>query len=201
VFTQSPLTVKNDKAPWQNATTSALLHRETSVTAFQYPFAINLSDCGLEDKEKLAASIKAPDGKPYPSKGEQHKDWLRYLLKAISELNGVGGNHARSYYEMAPASIVIRLTNSLVAGYETYGFKSDGTFPEVVDGILHGDYPGGEFYIGGCLVKDVLQRKVNEKSAETVEDQLKNKGVRTFRMANQALDAVAKQVCGKGFLS
>jgi hypothetical protein len=35
VFTQSPLAGKGSK--YQNATTSALLHRETAVTAFQYP--------------------------------------------------------------------------------------------------------------------------------------------------------------------
>jgi CRISPR-associated protein Cst2 len=176
VFTQSPLTVKNKKAPWQNAKTSALLHRETAVTAFQYPFAINLNDCELTTKKKSA----------------QYKAWLRNLLKAIAELNDVAGNHARSYFEMAPASIVIRLTNSLVAGYDTYGFKPDGTLPEVVDGILNADYPGGEFFMGGRLVKEVLP--------EGQQEQLKTRGVRLFRMANQALDAVADNVTGKGFL-
>lgn len=93
VFTQSPLT--SDDSPWQNAKTSALLHRETVLTAFQYPFALNLDDC---------------KAKP---------EWTRALLKAIGELNGVAGNHARSYFEMAPASIVLRLTDQLVAGYDT----------------------------------------------------------------------------------
>jgi CRISPR-associated protein Cst2 len=139
VFTQSPLTVKNPSAPWQNATTSALLHRETSVTAFQYPFALNLSDFEFDGNES-----------------ETRKLWLSSLLKAVSELNEVAGNHARSYFEMAPASIVIRLTPALVAGYETYGFRPDGSFPEVVEGILAEDYPAGEFYIGGVLVRDIL---------------------------------------------
>lgn len=139
VFTQSPLAAEGSK--YKNATTSALLHRETAVTPFQYPFAINLNDCS-----------KQPD-------------WTKKLLKAIGELNGVAGNHARSYFEMAPASIVVRLTNQLVAGYETYGFKSvsetaDGVrygFPEVVDGILHEppDYDANEFYIGGRIVKEM----------------------------------------------
>lgn len=172
VFTQSPLTVKNKEAPWQNATKSALLYRETTVTAYQYPMAINLNDCKLQDKGK--------------------KDWLRHLLKAVSELNGVAGNHARSYFEMAPASIVIRLSNSLVAGYETYGFKPDGSFPEVVDGILNNDYPGAEFYLGGRIVKTVLDAEVRKR--------LEQKGARLFRMANQALNEVARRVCGMGFL-
>jgi CRISPR-associated protein Cst2 len=189
VFTQSPL---NMDSPWKNAEQSALLHRETAVTAFQYPFAINLDDCGLDDNTKPVSGLKAPDGKAYTSKGEQHKDWLCYLLKGISELNGVAGNHARSYFEMAPASIVIRLTNSLVAGYETYGFRPDGGFPEVVDGIVHGDYPGKEFYLGGQIVKDILNHDRNKN--------LQTKDVNLFRMANEALSAVARQVCGTGFL-
>ncbi len=192
VFTQSPLTVKNDKSPWQNASKSALLHRETSVTAFQFPFAINLHDCNLDDNGKLVDGVKSPDGKPYKTKGEQYKDWLRYLLKAVSELNGVSGNHARSYFEMAPASIVIRVTDSLVAGYETYGFKQDGSFPEVVDGILHNDYPGNEFYVGGRIVKSSLD--------SSAQEQLKAKGVNLFRMANHALNAVASRICSRGFL-
>lgn len=192
IFTQSPLTVPNDTSPWQNAKSSALLHRETAVTAFQYPFAINLDDCALDDAAKPAGDVKAPAGDSYASRGAQHQDWLRYLLKAVAELNDVAGNHARSYFEMAPASIVIRLTDSLVAGYETYGFKPDGSFPELVDGIVNDDYPGSEFYLGGQLVKKVL-------TDEDVQ-RLKGRGVKTFRMANLALDAIAVSVCGRGFL-
>ena len=106
------------KPSCSNATTSALLHRETAVTAFQYPFALNLNDC----KPKA--------------------DWTRKLLKAIGELNDVAGNHARSYFEMAPASIIIRLTESLVAGFNTYCFKPrTARLPDVIDDILKGDYP------------------------------------------------------------
>jgi CRISPR-associated protein Cst2 len=178
VFTQSPLTVKTEGMPFQNATTSALLHRETTVTAFQYPFAINLNDCTLDD----------------PEHGDQYRNWLLNLLRAISELNDVSGNHARSYFEMAPASIVIRLTSSLVAGYNSYGFKSDGSLPEVIVGILAGDYPGEEFYIGGIIAREVLPHETLEKLAQ--------KGVKIFRMASQALDVLAQspKVCGKGFL-
>jgi CRISPR-associated protein Cst2 len=175
LLTQSPLTIKNPDAPWQNATTSALLHRETSLTPFQYPFAINLNDCRSDDSEQ----------------DQNYKDWLRYLLKGISELSGVAGNQARSYFEMAPASIVIRLSESLVAGYNTYGFKQDGSFPEVIDGILKDDYPGSEFYLGGQIVKEVLDVDTQAK--------LKEKSVNMFRMGSQALDAVAIKATGKGF--
>ncbi|HUY93631.1 MAG TPA: hypothetical protein VMV10_33195 [Pirellulales bacterium] len=169
VFTQSPLSVEG--SAYQNATTSALLHRETSVTAFQYPFALNLNDC----REK--------------------SEWTKKLLQAIGELNGVAGNHARSYYEMAPASIVVRLTNLLVAGYETYGFKSNGkpgeyVFPEVVDGILHDppDYPGAEFYIGGRVVKEMPEER---------RKALQEHGVTLDRDPRRLLDIVANKALGE----
>ncbi len=136
IFTQSPM--NSPDSPWQNAKTSALLHRETALTAFQYPFALNLDDC---------------KAKP---------DWTKALLKAIGELNGVAGNHARSYFEMAPASIVLRLTEQLVAGYDSYGFDSEGNYREVVEGIRQGDYPGGEFYLGGKIVKDMEASRLEE---------------------------------------
>lgn len=165
VFTQSPLDA-TDKAikAHTNDTSSNLLLRETAVTAFQYPFALNLGDC-------------AP-----------HLDWTRTLLKAIGELNGVAGNHARSYFEMAPASLVLRLTPQLVAGYDTYGFtiqEGKHRLPEVVEGLMAGDYPGNEFFLGGKLVKEM-----DENTRATLE----NKGVTLERNPQRLLDAVAKQL-------
>jgi CRISPR-associated protein Cst2 len=174
ILTQSPMNTQD--SPWQNAGSSALLHRETTVTAFQYPLALNLNDCRLDEK-KL---------------GKQYREWLRSLLRAISELSNVAGNHARSYFEMAPASIVIRKSESLVAGYDTYGFGPDGTFPEVVQGIETGDYPGAEFLIGGRIVREMPQQQ---------SEPLTTKGTRLFRMANEALDALARDVTGAGFLA
>lgn len=175
IFTQSPLAAEG--SAYKNATTSALLHRETAVTPFQYPFALNLNDCAA---------------KP---------EWTKALLKAIGELNNVAGNHARSYFEMAPASIIIRLTESLVAGYSTYGFqkakKSDNyEFPEVVDGILHQekdadgkltdapDYTGSEFYIGGRIVK--------EMSDDTIS-RLKKHGVTLDRDPRRLIQTVTEK--------
>lgn len=174
LFTQSPQNSKD--SPWKNTKDSVLLYREVTDTAFQFPVAINLNDCRLDDAQN----------------GEQYKHWLRLLLRALSELNGVAGNAARSYFEMAPKSIVIRLTPSLVAGYDTYGFQLDGSFPEVVQGILEGDYPGNEFILGGALVKEVLDEETFQR--------LSAKGVRLFRMANHALDALSQEVTGQGFL-
>jgi len=146
VFTQSPL--NSEDSPWKNATKSMLLYRETATTAFQYPFALNLNDC------------------------KDHPDWTKALLKAIGQLNNVSGNHARSYFEMAPASIVLRLTSQLVAGFDTYGFKitENGRhiLPEITEGILNGDYPGKEFYLGGKLIKDMDEQTCRNLEAKGV---------------------------------
>jgi len=181
VFNQSPKLAKDN--PWQvgekeGGTSSALLHRETAVTAFQYPFAINANDCACKDS-KCDHKIEEKN-----SQTTCKRQWTRMLLKAIGELNGVAGNHGRSYYEMAPASIVLRLSESLVAGYNTYGFQISGQAPddthhfrEIVDGVLRGtpvmnngprknargqmewqirpDYPPEELYIGGKIVRDL----------------------------------------------
>ena len=190
LFTQSPLTVA--ASPWRNSTTSALLHRETTVTAYQYPFAINLNDCRLDDGLPPLDGIRSPEGAPYGTRAQQYADWLRYLLRGISELNGVAGNHARSYFEMAPASIILRVTNSLVAGYDLYAFRPDGSTPEVIDGILQNDYPGGEFCIGGRIVREVLSDDARTK--------LEEKGATLCRLAAGALNRVAEKATGTGFL-
>jgi CRISPR-associated protein Cst2 len=164
IFTQSPLdaTPKEIKS-CRNAESSQLLHRETTYTAFQYPFALPLKDCA---------------SKP---------NWTKTLLKAIGELNNVAGNHARSYFEMSPASIVIRLTSQMVAGYNNYGFKiSEGVhvFPELTEGIEKDDYPGTEFYFGGKIVKDM---------DEKMQKMLKDKKVTLDRSPQRLLDTVGKK--------
>lgn len=166
VFTQSPFAAEG--SAYQNATTSALLHRETVVSAFQYPFALNFNDCC---------------DKP---------DWTRALLRGIGELNEVAGNHARSYFEMAPASIIARLTYSLVAGYQTYCFKpdeksakADDRTPDVILDILAGDFDGHEFYIGGEIVKPG-RGMTQEQIAE-----LEKKGVTIDRDPRKLLATIA----------
>jgi len=119
---------------WKNSANSALLHREVVHTAYQYPFALALGDCSVG----------------------HGPTWTRALLAAIGELTNVAGGHARSYYEMAPRSLVARLTPSLVAGFDTYGFRqaSDDriSFPELAR-IAASDLPGHEFWIGGEIVR------------------------------------------------
>jgi CRISPR-associated protein Cst2 len=192
VFTQSPLTMKKDGAPWQNADSSALLHREIAYTAFQYPFALSGDDCLLKDNLPPVEGVCAPDGKTYTTRGEQYADWLRYLLRAISELNGVAGNHARSYFEFAPASIVLRLTDALAAGYDLYAFTPEGALPSVVEQIIHGDLPGEEFILGGRLVRDIL--------TDEEQEALRERKVVLERTSAAALSKAAECLTGKGFL-
>jgi CRISPR-associated protein Cst2 len=127
-FHQSPQNA--GVSPWKNSTNSALLHREISHTAYQYPFALAYNDC------------------------KSQPDWVKALLKAISELSDVAGGHARSYYEMAPKSIVARLTPCLVAGFNTYGFDENGNFPEL-SRLKSDDLPAGEFWMGGEIVRNM----------------------------------------------
>lgn len=129
-FHQSPLNA--GRSPWKNSTTSALLHREVSVTAYQYPVGLALGD--------------------FP--GAQERAWGAALLRAFGELTGVAGGHARSLYEMAPRSIVARLTTCRVAGYATYGFEANGSFPEL-ERLRTGDLPGREFFVGGELARSM----------------------------------------------
>jgi CRISPR-associated protein Cst2 len=159
-FHQSPLNA--GKSPWKNSPTSALIHREVSHTAYQYPFALNLNDC----------APKAP--------------WARALLAAIGELSNVAGGHARSYFEMAPRSLVARLTPSLVCGFDTYGFDADGGFTELVR-IRKDDLPGAEFVVGGALARDMKKEERARLEAE---------GVRFFDSPQAALQQLAKDGLG-----
>ncbi len=153
VFTQSPMFHKDNawKVGGDGGTSSALLHRETADTAFQYPFALNCEDSRA---------------KP---------EWATKLLDAIGELAGASGNHARSLYFMAPASIVIRLTEQLCPGYEQYHFTvrrdpstNDRIYESRVISRLLSDgnpLPKEEFYIGGEIV-DRLSNSDRQKLSE-----------------------------------
>ena len=144
VFNQSPLNA--GQSPWKNAGTSALIHREVSHTAYQYPFALAQADC-------------------IPGKGAQ---WTKALITAIGQLTDVAGGQARSYFEMAPASIVARLTTNLVAGYNTYGFEEKGHFPEL-NRINSNDLPGNEFWLGGEVARNMPADELERLTKEGVK--------------------------------
>jgi CRISPR-associated protein Cst2 len=169
-FHQSPKS-GGENPPFKNAPGSALLHREVAYTAFQYPFALALGDCREEKASK----------------------WTRALLECIGELSDVAGGHARSYYEMAPKSIVLRLTRGLVGGYDTYGFDESGGFPELKR-INKDDLPGKEFWLGGELVRNLPPERTAEargKEPENERERLKREGVHLFDSPQTLLAAVA----------
>ena len=99
----------------------------------------------------------------------------KQLLAVISQLGDVAGNHARSLYNMAPASVVIRLTSRLAPGYDSYGFRiteADAhTYPEIEEALLKGDLPGSEFLLGGKIIRDMndTTRLGLEKTGATLE--------------------------------
>ena len=124
----------------QDGKGASVLFREASYTAFQYPFALAGRDC--RDKP----------------------EWTRALLQSISELNGVAGAHARSYFEFAPCSIVVRLTSKLVAGFDTYGFDEDGNWREL-NRLQDDDLPANEFWLGGAIVRDMKSKQPDRAEA------------------------------------
>ncbi|MBC1194409.1 type I-B CRISPR-associated protein Cas7/Cst2/DevR [Microcystis aeruginosa BLCCF158] len=156
-FHQSPLNA--GASPWKNSSTSALLHREIAHTAYQYPFALAYSDC---------------KNKP---------EWVQALIQAISQLSDVAGGHARSYYEMAPKSIVARLTSNLVAGYNTYGFNEQEEFIELTR-INANDLPGDEFWIGGEIVRLMSSQQ---------QEYLENQGVHLYENPQKLLVDLADE--------
>jgi len=140
VFTQSPLFKDNAwKVGGDGGTNSALLHRETADTAFQYPFALN--------------------GRDFSGKS----DWCRALVSALGDLSGVSGNHARSLYFMAPACVAVRVTERLAPGYEQYHFtvRRDPATNDRINGsklvtrLLADDciLPREEFFLGGEILE------------------------------------------------
>jgi CRISPR-associated protein Cst2 len=150
-LSQSPF----QEGPWRNDATSSLLHREVSYSAFQYPFSLD-----------VAPFIEAAKG-----------EWGRTALELIGQLNDVAGNHSRTLFTFDPASIVIRLTDRQVPGYDPYGFTSPDTFPSLIDALESGDLPCEEFWLGGrigkALGKDKFEalksRKVNlERSPQSL---------------------------------
>ncbi len=154
-FHQSPLNAGD--SPWKNSTSSALLHREVSHTAYQYPFALSFEDCKAK------------------------KPWAKALLSAIGELSNVAGGHARSYFEMAPRSLVARLTPALVGGFDSYGFDRHGGFAELAR-IKKGDLPGQEFVVAGALAREL---------AGAEKERLLQEGVRFFDNPQEALRTLA----------
>ena len=131
-----------------------------------------------ETKDTSAAEAEKPD-KPAATektpKPKKKRNWRRRLIVALIAFIAfvviarlvvplfipaypLPAILAAMVLDGADQTIFAATLDSDLAGYQTYGFTAAGTFPEVVDGILHDptpDYPGAEFYLGGKIVKDM----------------------------------------------
>jgi CRISPR-associated protein Cst2 len=178
---------------YSNATDSAVIEREVHVTAFQYPFGINLNDLRFLPKwdEKNEEATK------------EKKKWIALLLRTIGELNSVGGGHARTMYPFAPVSIVLRLTHRRAPEFDIYGFKPsvEESQQELIASLKDGLLPAEEFYIGGKIVREneflrkvLAKRKNADTNAEnTNSDDLGMLAkVHPFETSSAAIDAVIK---------
>lgn len=192
----------SEDSAYRNAEDSALIEREVHVTAFQYPFGLNLNDLrhirGWEENKK--------DGKGYITRRweelaaeekAERKRWVALLLRAIGELNGVAGNHARTMYPFAPVSIVMRLTHRRAPEFDIYGFKRrrngdpDESHNELVEALKNGEFPDpGEFYIGGRIVKDNDWLREEFEKVKNGSSQAVDKSVHVYATAREAIEAV-----------
>lgn len=209
---QSPL-ASTDSA-YKNAEKSALIEREVHVTAFQYPFGLNLNDLrhirgweevkGVDERKGKKEDAQKWKSRTWEelddSQKKERKRWVAVLLRAIGELNGVAGNHARTMYPFAPVSIVMRLTHRRAPEFDIYGFKPtrggrdesrDESHKELIEALKNGEFPDpGEFYIGGRIVKDNewLQAIFEQKKDGSGEP--REKSVHVYATARETIEAV-----------
>jgi len=172
---------------FSNAEASAIIHREVHVSAYQYPFGLNLNDLRLPDEvtgdEKEAGGIKA-----------SYRAWTANLLRAIGELDQAGGNGARVMFPFAPVSIVLRLTARRTPDFDLYGYRNDTNESQrdLIEAFEDDRLPGDEFYIGGNIVRENSKLKAlaypPDETQATKKSEL-NK-VNLFKTAAAAIDAL-----------
>jgi len=171
---QSPMMlVSSTEKPVQS---SAIFHREVHVTAYQYPFGLNLNDLRAPEDLELTNERRNELESNY-------RKWTATLLRGVSELNCVGGNHARTMFSHAPVSIVLRLTTRRTPDFDIYGFKDNQrelleAFEDELpskNGEKKYRLPGEEFYIGGKFarehdkLKGFLKRSKTNPPADNLE--------------------------------
>lgn len=174
---------------FKNASGAALIYREVHVSAYQYPFGLNTNDLAAKDEK----------GKVNEEPTKTWRMWGAYLLRAIGELNGVAGNHARTMFPFGPVSIVMRLTARRTPDFDLYGFKSEPSESqrELLEGLKDGRLPREEFYIGGRIAREhpELKKLLNEQAdagGREPEGTGKPKGGGTFKTAEDAIEALIR---------
>lgn len=189
---QSPMMFVSSKE--KSVQSSAIFHREVHITAYQYPFGLNLND--LRAPEDLNPTDEQK--KQQKKLESNYRKWTATLLRGISELNCVGGNHARTMFSHAPVSIVLRLTTRRTPDFDLYGFKDNQrelleAFEDELptkNGEKKYRLPGEDFYIGGKFarehekLKDLLKRPKTKSPANNLEK------INLFSTPLEAIEAV-----------
>ncbi|XWK89469.1 MAG: hypothetical protein U7127_05225 [Phormidium sp.] len=169
---------------FKNSDDSAIIQREVHVSAYQYPFGLNLNDLLVPEHICEALNISEQQKQDYEQASRQ---WAAALLRAIGELNGVAGNHARTMFPFSPVSIVLRLTARRTPDFDIYGFKLNhaDTHKELLEDLRENRLPRNEFYLGGQIVK---------KMDDTLKVSLSQEGnsVNLFEMSKDAIDALIR---------
>ena len=136
---QAPVTVDRSGAANQNATHSSLLEPQFVHTAFQFVFAV--------DTFQLQA---------------KYRDAAVGLIRTLCQFANVAGNHARTYFDMSPESVMGRVTKARTPQFNTYAWTEQGENTEIArlneNDLLHPKVcPNGgkEWYIGGKIVRDM----------------------------------------------
>jgi len=197
---QSPVASPN--SAYQNAGKSALIEREVHVTAFQYPFGLNLNDLrhvrGWEkDKKDDEKYVTRHWEELSDEEKTEKKRWVALLLRTIGELDGVAGNHARTMYPFAPVSIVLRLTHRRAPEFDIYGFRPrrngapDESHRELIEALRNGEFPEpSEFYFGGRIVKDNDWLKSIFEQTREGSPAPEAKSVHVYATAREAIEGV-----------
>jgi CRISPR-associated protein Cst2 len=197
---QSPEIFVKDK----HIRSSAIIQRQVHVTAYQYPFGLNLKDLKLpaedikDDKDGRARKEERATIE------ENWRGWTAKLLLTICELNGVGGNHARTMFPFSPVSIVLRLTERRTPDFDLYGFKPEKGESQraLIDAIEDGRLPGDQFYIGGDLMRqDEKLKSLLAANGEQVDTRTSKSGdkkgkglqaVNAFKTPTEAMEALLR---------
>jgi len=127
----------------KNAEHSSLITKDVVHTRYQYVVALDLA---------------LLTGK--------YSDVPRDLFRVIGQFANVAGNHARTLFDMSPASLVGRVTRARVPQFNTYAWTLDGNCTEIArlnqnDLLSPAVSTGNEWYIAGEVV-----RKMSDEERE-----------------------------------
>lgn len=130
----------NSKSGQKGST--SLYGTEVHATRYQYGFA--LTPDRLKDKSRIIA-----------------------VLKGLTSLGEVAGNHSRFLYDFSPDSLVLRWTHDFSPRF-LYCFEEEEgniSFPELVRRVEAGDINANELWIAGAIANSEEADNLEEKGA------------------------------------